>query len=192
MKGEGQFLPQLKQWVSLPDNHMKTNFVSIDSSTTSSGICLWVNGVLAHYRVLQPKDKTLSTEDRMAAMAGLIANTLNEWKPTIIFAETPQGHGANVKLARQLGEILGVILGWAASHNCSFTEVNPSWWRKWNPDFHQGKLDRPELKKESLRYVQEHFGIDCKGCDDLSDAILIGNGALHYFESLEDKENLIS
>lgn len=160
-------------------------FVSIDSSTTSSGLALWIDGELAESKCLQP-DKKLRQEDRMIAMANLLSQQLNEWQPQVIFAETPQGHGANVKLARTLGEVLGVILGWAASHDCFFMEVNPSWWRKWN-GWDQGGLKRPELKALSVSKAKERFGVDVN--DDEADALNIGTAALNYFTYLEEKEN---
>ena len=153
-------------------------FVSIDSSTTSTGMCLWVNNKLTKVIVHQPKADCI--EDRMYKMANLICATLDLWKPEEIYAETPQGHGANVKLARNLGEMLGVIMGWAASNECGFTEVNPSTWRKWN-GWEQGKLTRPELKALSIEKAMEINGIDCGKCDDLADAINIGNGVLKHF-----------
>lgn len=156
-------------------------FVSFDSSTTSSGCCLWINGELKEYKTLVPKKKS-PAEDRIYEMAQLITDTLNEWKPEMIYAETPQGRGGNVKLARQLGEILGVIMGWAASHNCTFDEVNPSWWRKWN-FWEQGNLKREELKSLSINKAKELYGIECG--DDLADAIHIGKAAINYYESLE-------
>lgn len=153
-------------------------FVSIDSSTTSTGMCLWVDNKLTKVMVHQPQAECI--EDRMYKMAKLICATLDKWKPESVFAETPQGHGSNVKLVRNLGEILGVIMGWSASHNVMFTEMNPTTWRKWN-GWEQGKLTRTELKAMSIAKAKEINGVDCGKCDDLADAINIGNGVLKHF-----------
>lgn len=155
-------------------------FVSIDSSTTSTGICLWENNKLVHYRVLQPKHKE-DTGERIYEMTGLIMGVLDEWQPQAVFCETPQGHGANVKLARMLGQVLGCIIGWCANHKIEYMEMNPSVWRKWN-GWEQGKLTRPELKAMSLKMAKERAGVDCKKCDDLADAINIGLGVIRHFE----------
>ena len=154
--------------------------MSIDSSTTRTGIVLWINGKLKEYKILEPKIKS-PTEKRIMEMAKLITETLQEWKPDIVYAETPQGRN-NIKLSRMLGEVLGVIIGWCSVNDCSFYEVNPSWWRKWNY-WDQGKLERDELKELSKQKAKELYGIDCG--DDLSDAIHIGKAAFNYFDNLE-------
>lgn len=159
----------------------ETRLVSIDSSTTCTGIVLWINGKIKEYKILEPKIKS-PTEKRILEMARLITETLNDWKPEIIYAETPQGKN-NIKLSRMLGEILGVIIGWCSVNNCTFDEVNPSWWRKWNY-WDQGKLERDELKVLSIKKAKEIHNIDCP-TDDLSDAIHLGQGVLNYFESLD-------
>lgn len=159
---------------------MNTKLVSIDSSTTSTGIVLRVNGKLTEYKTLVPKTKS-PAEDRIFEMAKLIIETLNDWNPDIIYAETPQGK-TNVKLSRMLGEMLGVIIGWASTHNCEFNEVNPSWWRKWN-FWEQGNLNRDELKALSIKKAKEIYNIDAG--DDLCDAIHLGQAAINYYESLE-------
>lgn len=156
-------------------------FVSLDTSTTSTGIALRVNGELTHYQTLVPKIKK-PTEKRILEMAKLITDALDDYAPDIIYAETPQGHN-NIKLSRMLGQMLGVVMGWCACHKCDFNEVNPSWWRKWNY-WDQGNLKRDELKKMSVQKAKEIYGIDCG--DDLADALHIGQAAINYFNSLDD------
>ena len=158
----------------------EVRLVSMDSSTTSTGIALWINGELKKYKTLVPKTKS-PTEKRIMEMAKLINETLQEWKPIILYAETPQGK-ANIKLSRMLGQVLGIIIGWCSMNNCEFNEVNPSWWRKWNY-WDQGKLERDELKELSKQKAKELYGIDCG--DDLSDAIHIGKAAFNYFDNVE-------
>ena len=159
----------------------ETRLVSIDSSTTCTGIVLWVNGKLKEYKTLVPKIKS-PTEKRIMEMARLITETLSEWKPNIVYAETPQGKN-NIKLSRMLGEVLGVVIGWCSVNDCNFNEVNPSWWRKWN-FWDQGKLERDDLKKLSIQKAKEIHGIESTS-DDLCDAIHLGQGVINYFESLE-------
>ena len=152
--------------------------VTCDTSTTCSGMALYVDNKLKSYAELKPL-KGMELEDRMYSMADLISNKLNEWKPDIVFIETPQGHGANVKLARNLGMMLGVVMGWCAFHGIEFHEVAPSQWRAW-AGWSQGKLTRPELKKISIARVKEKYDIDVG--DDVADAINIGEGVLAHCE----------
>ena len=160
-----------------------TKFVSLDTSTTCSGMALYVNGKLESYAELKPS-KGMEIEDRMYTMANLITGKLNDWSPDIVYIETPQGHGANVKLARNLGMMLGVVMGWCASHDVEFNEVAPSQWRAW-AGFKQGKLERNDLKKLSISEVKKRHDIDVG--DDVADAINIGYGVLKHFE---DEDNL--
>ena len=159
----------------------RIKLASIDSSTTRTGIVLWINGKLKEYKTLEPKIKS-PTEKRIMEMAKLITETLQEWKPDIVYAETPQGRN-NIKLSRMLGEVLGVIIGWCSVNDCTFNEVNPSWWRKWNY-WDQGKLEREDLKEMSIQKVKEIHGIETE-CDDLADAINLGQAVINYFDSLE-------
>lgn len=156
--------------------------VSLDTSTTSTGIALRINGKLTTYQTLVPKTKS-PAEKRILEMARLITSALDEYSPNIVYAETPQGH-SNIKLSRMLGEMLGVVIGWCANHDCEFNEVNPSWWRKWN-FWEQGKLKREELKALSIQKAKEVYGIECG--DDLADALHIGQAAINYFNGLEGK-----
>lgn len=153
----------------------ETRLVSADTSTTCTGLALYVDGELKDYAELKPKNKDI--EQRMYNMAWLIQLKLNEWKPDIVYIETPQGHGANVKLARNLGEMLGVVLGWCSVNNAQFNEVAPSQWRAW-AEFKQGKLERQDLKKLSIKAVKDRHGIDVG--DDVADAINIGYGVIQH------------
>ena len=153
-----------------------TRMVSADTSTTCTGLALYVNGKLKDYAELKPKNK--DAEERRYNMAKLIMVQLNEWNPDMIYIETPQGHGANVKLARSLGEMLGVVMGWCASSGADFYEVAPSQWRAW-AGFKQGKLTRPELTKLSIDSVKKRHNIEVG--DDVADAINIGYGVINHF-----------
>ena len=157
----------------------ETRMVSADTSTTCTGLALYINGELKEYIELSlPSKKYPDTEERMSLMAKNIVTTLSKWKADMVYIEIPQGAGGNVKLARQLGEMLGVVRGWCASHNADYTEMEPSEWRMW-AGFKQGKLTRPELKQMSIDLVKERHGIDVG--DDVADAINIGYGVLNHF-----------
>ena len=158
-------------------NKSETRFVSLDTSTTCSGLAFYVDGKLKDHAELKP-DKKSEIGERMYRMAGMITEQLDKWKPDIVYIETPQGHGANVKLARELGMMLGVVMGWCASHNVDFNEVAPSQWRAW-AGWKQGKLTRPELKEMSIVEVRKRHGINVG--DDVADAINIGYGVLMHF-----------
>lgn len=157
----------------------ETRMVSADTSTTCTGLALYINGKLKEYIELSlPSKKYHDTEERMSLMAKNIVTTLSKWKADMVYIEIPQGAGGNVKLARQLGEMLGVVRGWCASHDADYTEMEPSEWRAW-AGFDQGGKKRPELKQMSIDLVKERHNIDVG--DDVADAINIGYGVLQHF-----------
>ena len=158
-------------------NKNETRFVSLDTSTTCSGLALYVDGKFSSWAKLTPSKK-LTTEERMYTMADMIQSKLDEWQPDVVYIETPQGHGANVKLARNLGMMLGVVMGWCAVHGVDYNEVAPSQWRAWC-GWKQGKLERPDLKQMSIVEVRKRHGIDVG--DDVADAINLGYGVLMHF-----------
>ena len=135
-------------------------------------MALYVNGKFKDYAELSfPSKKYPNADERMSLMAKAITTTLSKWKADMVYIEIPQGAGSNVRLARQLGEMLGVVRGWCAVHDADYTEMEPSEWRMW-AGFKQGKLTRPELKQMSIDLVKERHGIDVG--DDVADAINIG------------------
>ena len=153
--------------------------VGADTSTTCTGLALYVNGKFKEYAELSfPSKKYSDSEERMSLMAKAITDTLSKWKADMVYIEIPQGAGGNVKLARQLGEMLGVVRGWCATHNADYTEMEPSEWRSW-AGFDQGGKKRPELKQMSIDEVKKRHGIDVG--DDVADAINIGYGVLNHF-----------
>lgn len=157
-----------------------TKMVGADTSTTCTGLALYVNGEFKEYAELSfPSKKYPNSEERMSLMAKAITTTLSKWKADMVYIEIPQGAGGNVKLARQLGQMLGVVRGWCASHDADYTEMEPSEWRSW-AGFKQGKLTRPELKQMSIDEVKKRHGIEVG--DDVADAINIGYGALRHFD----------
>lgn len=158
---------------------MNCKMVVFDSSSSCTAYNVRVNGELSDYGELKPKGKT--ADERINPMMKMICEVLQKHKPQIVYAETPQGKN-NIKLSRQLGEIIGCIRGWCAYNDVEFHEENPSWWRKWNYDFQQGGKNRNELKEESIRIVKEKYGMDCS--DDLADSINFGDAILNYYDSL--------
>lgn len=157
----------------------EARMVSADTSTTCTGLALYINGELKDYAELSfPSKKYSNAEERMSLMAKAITTTLSKWKADMVYIEIPQGAGGNVKLARQLGEMLGVVRGWCASHDADYTEMEPSEWRAW-AGFDQGGKKRPELKQMSIDEVKRRHGIIVG--DDVADAINIGYGVLNHF-----------
>jgi len=145
--------------------------VGIDSSTKKTGMSLFVNGELKDY-CLVDRSAIRDLNERMDQMGLGILSVLADWVPEMIYIEEPKGEGRNVELVRKLAEILGIVRGWAITHNCYYEEVKPSTWRH-DLGIEQGKKKRDELKAASMEYVKSRYGI-IPVTDDVADSICVG------------------
>lgn len=148
------------------------SFCSIDSSTKKTGMSLFKNDEQFECKQIDLSDSRDTTDARMSEMGRNILLVLNEWNPDGIYIEEPKGEGRNVELVHKLSEIIGVVRGWAITHDgCYFEEVKPSVWRKY-VGITQGRKKREELKTDSINLVKDVYGIDVN--DDVADSICIG------------------
>lgn len=159
--------------------------VSLDTSTKKSGCALYVDGELKKWKLLDCSKNT-DIDSRINEMGSALLFLLDEWKPDIICIEEPKGSGRNVQLVKNLSEVIGFVRAWSICHDCSYSEVMPSVWRKW-VNLPQGKKKREELKQESIDLVKKRFGIILEN-DDVCDAILIGAAAINQAEAYSDIE----
>ena len=156
--------------------------VSIDSSTKLTGFAVFANGRLASHHLID-HSKIRDVDERSMAMGRSIVAYLDKYNPSAIYIEQPKGH-QNVELVRKLSRILGVVMGWAATHGCYYEEVMPSVWRKYIPEFSQGGKERAELKEESIRVCRELFGFE-PASDDEADACNIGQAMINHYTDKE-------
>ena len=154
---------------------------SIDSSTSATGMALFVDGNYKKH-VLFDYHKNKDVEERINLMIHSIIKQLQEWNPNIVWIEQPKGSGRNVEMVRKLSEILGGVRCWCICKNQEYHEIMPSQWRKWLPGYEQGGKDRKELKEESVKYAKKILNIDLT--NDEADAVNIGLGVLEYYKSL--------
>ena len=155
--------------------------VSIDASTTSTGMAIYDDGkYLEHTLIDHHKNKDI--ENRINQMIKDIISYLQKWQPDIVYIEQPQGK-ENIKISRMIGEILGAVRMWCVLKNKEYNEIPPSVWRKWCPGFKQGGKERSGLKEESIRCANEHFDFEITD-DNIADALNIGRAMLNYCSSI--------
>lgn len=138
-------------------------------------MAMFDGGVLQEYRLIDLSKSKEETDTRITTMGGNILKNLDEWSPSMVCIEAPQGHGKNVELVRKISELLGIVRGWCINNTATFREVTPSVWRK-RVGLKQGATKREELKQESVEYVLNKYGIDV--IDDIADAICIGDAMI--------------
>ena len=141
--------------------------MSIDSSTKSTGISIWIDGKLNNTLCFELDDKDM--ESRLIKMIINLYDLLDIEKPDMIWIEEAVVN-RNQQTQRFLVRLQGAIQGWCIRNNCDFNTIRPTQWRKYCPCEFKGKRD--ELKKQSIQYVKEKYDIECN--DDIADSICIG------------------
>lgn len=152
--------------------------LSIDSSTTSTGIAIFENGSLISSHTLIP-DKN-NKQSNYEQMIYLLIEFFKENKPDIVAIETPVVV-RNPKTQRELTMIYGVVCGWCLSIGAEFCPMRPTEWRKWCGVHFKGK--RKELKQCAVNGVVQMYPDLNLSSEDEAEAILIGHGYINWFNA---------
>lgn len=161
----------------------EARMVSIDPSSTSTGMALFINGELNDYGAIQESSRT-PADDRIMIVGGKILKALDIWNPTMVYVEYPYGSKKSLRVGQVICQLIGIIKAWCIKHGAYIEEFQPGTWRK-ELGFNQGSgVKREVLKKESVEAVFDIYGINV--IDDISDAILIGEAAIRKYS---DEEN---
>lgn len=154
----------------------KIKMLSLDLSTTKSGIAYWENNKYKESYVID-FSSVKDIDERVVNMSKMLINALNYFKPNIVYSED-SFKGKNPVVLKMLSRIHGVVMGWSLSHNTEYHFIMPSSWRKHIPDFPNGRGVKREVEKAfSIKYVTDNYGFIPK-TDDESDAILIGESVV--------------
>lgn len=142
--------------------------IGIDASTTSTGYCVYDNGIVT-YGVIQP-NKRLEVIDR-------IINIVDELK-SIIKAKSVEyvaieelSTMRNASTTKVLAYLQGYIEIEMRKKEMLLVKVRPSEWRK---DKVKAK-HRSEYKQEAINYIKSKYNLDV--IDDEADAIMIAEYA---------------
>lgn len=157
--------------------------MSLDCSTTCSGMAIWDNGEYVTSHIINC-EKNKDVEERLKEMVTKLWKGLDYYSPSIVVIEDTYCHG-NPSVQKKLDRIQGAIFAWCVLHSAEFHCIMPSAWRRYIEGFPNGKgVKRQEQKSFSVKYVTDKFGFK-PITDDQADAILIGEG---YMKSCEKKE----
>lgn len=151
--------------------------LSIDSSTTRSGVAIFSDGVYQESLLLDCS-KLKNMDDRFKEMSLEFILVLHKYKPYIIYIEETVVN-RNVAVQRFLTRLQGVIYGYCVLNDCEFNAIRPTSWRKLAGINQKGKK-RDELKKLAIDAVYQRLGINVG--DDEAEAILIGIAALELYK----------
>jgi Holliday junction resolvasome RuvABC endonuclease subunit len=158
--------------------------LSFDQSTRVTGWAIFEDGKYVKSGVID-LCKIENTEERSKQMAVKICNAIEAAKPDCVIIEEVQQQ-SNVSTVIKLARIQGVAIGFCAAHNIDLHILTPAKWRS-SLEYKQGPgVKRADLKRQSLDFVKEHFGItNCS--EDRAEAVCI-NEAAHRIYGFEDDE----
>ena len=154
--------------------------LSFDQSSKLSGWCVFKDGAYANSGVID-KHKIVDSDKRITDMGLSIYKKISEIKPDLVVIENIQNQ-SNTATVILLARLQGMVLGYCAAHKIRAEIVGPSQWRH-ELHYKQGpKVQREELKQQSIDYVQDNFGLtDC--AEDQCEAICITVAADELFDA---------
>lgn len=152
---------------------MSIIMISMDTSSTSTGVAIWKNGILIE-RLSLTKPKKENNKDWMSIE---ILKMLDNVMPDIVIVEQ-EAVTRNMETVRVLVMIIGVIKGWCIAKGVFFDILKPTIWRK----AVAGKdmsipRKRVDCKLWAIRMVKLLFNIE--ETDDVCEAILIGQAYIN-------------
>lgn len=163
---------------------MSVTLLGIDSSTSNTGISIFVDGKYKTYKLISFSTHGTTQWERLDPMMKGIGEVLNKYKPDIVYQEQ-SWKGMNVDVLKCLTNIMGGVRFWCLENNCDYHVIMPSQWRA-ELGLNKFKAERDELKTMAKEYIKERYKLDVP-TDDVSDCICIGLAGLE----IERKSNEI-
>lgn len=158
--------------------------ISMDQSTRVSGWAYFSDGEYITSGLIDMNKSKLNTEERSFEMAKELWKVIKKYKPEHLILEDTQQQNGNVKTVIILARLAGMVVGYAEAHRVKTHIILPSKWRA-ALEYKQGpKVKREELKRQSLNYVKENFGLEL--IEDEAEAVAIGAAAHKIFDFSED------
>ena len=156
--------------------------LTLDTSTTCTGIAKWTNGKLISSTVLST-DKKLKGDDKLNQMITLVINNIKQENPQIVVTEQ-LAVTRNAVTVGMLKELLGAIRGYCVTNHIDYYSLRPSEWRKSVSIFFNQKPNgrkRDDQKAWAIDIVNNKLGI-CTESDDQAESILLGIGYGNLFK----------
>jgi crossover junction endodeoxyribonuclease RuvC len=153
--------------------------MSVDQSTRCSGYCIIEDEEYICSGVIDMSKSELDTPERSFEMAKAIWKLINKYKPTYLIIEDVQNQNST-KTVIVLSRLQGMILGYAEAHGVHTHILAPTAWRR-ILNYSQGpKVKRAELKKQSIDYIKNKYGLDLP--EDECEAIALNDAARQKFD----------
>lgn len=158
---------------------MNCKLISLDTSSNSTGVAIFVDGILSRHFLIDLKSMK-NTEERIKEMIIQIYKIMVDEKPNIIVTEMTVVT-RNAQAQRNLTMILGAIYGKCIDNNIWYYSLRPTEWRSLiDTTKKPSGRKREDYKIWSMELVKDFYKLDCSS-DDMSDAILIGRAYVNKF-----------
>ena len=158
---------------------MSCKLISMDTSSTSTGVAIFIDGVLSRHFLIDTKN-IKDTEKRIEEMISQLYKVIDSEKPDIIVTELTVVT-RNAQAQRNLTMILGAIYGKCIEKNIWYHSYRPTEWRSLiDTDRKPKGRKREDYKEWSIELVRDFYKLDCYS-DDICDAILIGRAYVNKF-----------
>ena len=152
--------------------------LALDQSTRCSGYAVFEDGEYVCSGVIDKSKSKLNTHERSFEMARDLWRVIKKYKPDHLVIEDVQNQ-SNTKTVIILSRLQGMLIGYAEAHKVKTHILLPSMWRS-ALKFKQGpKVKRDELKRQSIDFVKEKYGLDL--LEDEAEAVGIATAAYKTF-----------
>lgn len=166
--------------------------MGLDASTKSTGYSVFKNDELIDYGLVKADNSNMMY--RLQDMYVEIKTLITKYRPELIIMEDVPMTGVNLKVAKDLCVLQGLIYSLGIEKNKQILFVLPSSWRSAVGVF-EGKKTREQMKREyqkerAINLVNERYNLklewttkyndDKNGFSDIAEAILIGSSSKEY------------
>ena len=166
---------------------MSTKLISLDASTSATGVAVFVDGKYKESYVIET-NKKIKGDEKLEQMIDLIHSLIEGEKPDIVIAENIVSV-RNANTTRMLQELIGAIRGHCVYRHIVYRTLRPTEWRsqivKISGQKPEGRK-REDQKVWSLDVVNNKFNIKTES-DDEADAVCIGRA---YIEMMKKEINI--
>ena len=153
--------------------------MSVDQSTRCSGYCVIEDEEYVCSGIIDMSKSELETPERSFEMAKAIWKLIKKYQPQYLVIEDVQNQ-SSTKTVIILARLQGQIIGYAEAHGVHTHILAPTAWRR-VLNYSQGpKVKRAELKKQSIDYVKNIYGLDLP--EDECEAIALNDAARQKFD----------
>lgn len=157
---------------------MSIKMISFDTSTRTTGYCLFLNGKISRTGIIASKG-----DNPVDGMLKNLADVLNEFNPDIVVVENTVVT-RNARVQRDLTLILGGIRFWCITNAKCFFSLNPTEWRRLVREPSEViPKKRDELKEWSIKKASAYMKNRLTS-NDISDAVLIGIAYINIAEQV--------